>query len=121
MSLLQEAHTAELGEIRSALADLDDVVVTDEGVAGVSALSAGAIAVIVPAPSVTFTTRGMWEFTWEVWALAPTDDPGQTTEQLSPVLASFAAHGATEARADMFETAGAVFSGYIITTTSTYS
>lgn len=120
MNLL-EPHQAELAEIRAAVADLEDVEVTDEARAGVSALSAGLVAVIVPAPSVTFTTAGMWELTWEVWALAPTLDPAQTTRQLSPVLERFAGTGATEARADTFETGNAHFSGYIITTTSTYS
>lgn len=118
---LQEAHAAELAEIQAGLSHLADVVVTDDSRAGVSALSAAQIAVIVPAPSVGFTTRGMWEMTWEVWALAPTLDPGQTTRQLSPVLEAFAGMGADEARADTFETSGAHFSGYIITTTSTYS
>lgn len=116
-----DAHSAELTEIRSALAELGDVVVTDDGVEGVAALSAGAIAVIVPAPSVTFTTPRMWAMTWEVWALAPTLDPGQTTRQLSPILEAFAGMGATEARAESFQASGAHFSGYIITTTSTYS
>lgn len=118
---LDEAHAAELAEIRAGLSHLSDVVVTDDSRDGVSALSARQIAVIVPAPSVDFTTRGMWEMTWEVWALAPTLEPGQTTRDLSPVLAAFAGMGAAEASAGTFDISGAKFSGYIITTTSTYS
>lgn len=118
---LADAHAAELAEIRAGLAHLSEVVVTDDSVEGVSALSSNALVVIIPAPAVEFTTRGMWEMTWEVWALAPTIDPGQTTRQLSPVLEAFANLGAEQARPDTFETSGSVFSGYIITTTSTYS
>lgn len=118
---LEDAHAAELAEIRAGLAHLSEVVVTDDSVEGVSALSSNTPVVIVPAPAVEFTTRGMWEMTWEVWALAPTIDPGQTTRQLSGVLDAFADMGAEQARPDTFETSGAQFSGYIITTTSTYS
>lgn len=118
---LETVHAAELAEIRAGLAHLPEVIVTDDSVEGVAALSSNTPVVIVPAPSVAFTTRGMWETTWEVWALAPTIDPGQTTRQLAGVVAAFADMGAEQARPDTFETSGAVFSGYIITTTSTYS
>lgn len=107
-------------ELKYATAGLD-VFVTDDSSEALAGLAANQAVLLVPPPAVTPTTFTNWQFTFELWALAPTIDPNESTQSLAPILEALVPLGVTEANPDQFETSSAAFAGYRITLQNTYS
>lgn len=118
--MIAELTAATRADVAEALDDLD-VLVTEDSADAISALAAGQTVVLVPPPSIVPTTFKMWQATFELWALATTIDPHESTRTLSPVLEAIVPLGVTEANPDQFETRSQAFAGYRITITNTYS
>lgn len=118
--MIDEVHAAAEDEIRQALDGLD-VLVTGDSSEALSALAGNQPVVLVPPPAVSVTTFSHWQCTFEVWALATTIDPAESTATIAPILSALVPMGVTEAAPDQFETSSAAFAGYRITLQNTYS
>ena len=118
--MIDEVQAETTAEITEALAGLD-VLVTGDSSEALSALAGNQPVVLVPPPAVNVTTFSHWQCTFEVWALATTIDPDESTATISPILSALVPLGVTEAAPDQFETSQAVFAGYRITLQNTYS
>lgn len=118
--MIAEVQAATKAEISEALAGLD-VLVTDDSAEALAALAGNQTVLLVPPPAVSVTTFSQWQFTFELWALATTIDPAQSTTTIEPILDVIVPLGVTEATPDQFETAQAAFAGYRITLQNTYS
>lgn len=118
--MIDEVQAETTAEITEALADLD-VLVTGDSSEALSALAGNQPVVLVPPPAVNVTTFSHWQCTFEVWALATTIDPDESTATISPILSALVPLGVTEAAPDQFETSQAAFAGYRITLQNTYS
>lgn len=118
--MISEVQAETQAEISEALAGLD-VFVTGDSAEAISALAGNQPVLLVPPPAVTITTHSMWQLTFELWALATTIDPAESTATLAPILSALVPLGVTEASPDQFETSSAAFAGYRITLQNTYS
>ena len=118
--MIDEVQAETTAEITEALAGLD-VLVTGDSSEALSALAGNQPVVLVPPPAVNITTFSHWQCTFEVWALATTIDPDESTATISPILSALVPLGVTEAAPDQFETSQAAFAGYRITLQNTYS
>lgn len=108
-------------EVSASLDHMATVTVTEDAREALSIVSAGELAVVIPAPNLEFITRTNWKATWDIIILAPTTDPVTTTIQIAPVIEELAQLAPGTARPDTFETTnGAVFPGYILTISDTY-
>lgn len=118
--MIDEVQAETTAEITEALAGLD-VLVTGDSSEALSALAGNQPVVLVPPPAVNVTTFSHWQCTFEVWALATTIDPDESTATIAPILSALVPLGVTEAAPDQFETSQAAFAGYRITLQNTYS
>lgn len=118
--MISEVRDQTTVEVAEALGDLD-VLVTGDSSEALSALAGNQTVVLVPPPSVNVTTFTNWQLTFELWALATTVDPDESTATLEPIISALVALGVTEASPDQFETSNAAFAGYRITLQNTYS
>lgn len=118
--MIDEVQAETTAEITEALAGLD-VLVTGDSSEALSALAGNQPVVLVPPPAVNVTTFSHWQCTFEVWALATTIDPDESTATIAPILSALVPMGVTEAAPDQFETSSAAFAGYRITLQNTYS
>ena len=118
--MIDEVHADTIEEVSTAVALLD-VLVTGDSAEALSALAGNEPVLLVPPPAVNVTTHTAWQCTFEIWALAPTIDPAETTATISPILTALVPLGVTEAQPDQFETNSAAFAGYRITLQNTYS
>ena len=118
--MISEVRDETAAEVTEALGDLD-VLVTGDSSEALSALAGNQTVVLVPPPSVAITTHSMWQMTFELWALATTIDPDESTATLEPIISALVPLGVTEAAPDQFETSNAAFAGYRITLQNTYS
>lgn len=118
--MIDEVQEQTETEIAQALAGLD-VTVTGDSSEALSALAGNQSVLLVPPPAVNVTTFTHWQCTFELWALAPTIDPAESTRTIAPIVSALVGLGVTEATPDQFETNSAAFAGYRITLQNTYS
>lgn len=118
--MISEVHADTITEVSAALAGLD-VFVTGDAAEALSALAGNQTVLLVPPPAVSVTTFSNWQCTFELWALATTIDPNESTATIAPILEALVPLGVTEASPDQFETSSAAFAGYRITLQNTYS
>ena len=109
------------GIIAEAGAALDglEVTVTDQPHEAVSAIVAGAPAVIVLPPEIEWQTATRRTATWTLWTLTPTTDPTDATAMFEPILDDLApALLPDRARPETYEIGDRTFPGYTLTFTT---
>ena len=111
--------TAEITDEVSAALDGLAATVTDQPHEAVSALMAGAPAVIVLPPEIEWQTATRRTATWTVWTITPTTDPTEATAMFDPILAILAPVLLPDrARAETYEIGDRTFPGYTLTFTT---
>lgn len=118
--MISEVQAQTVADVTEAIGDLD-VFVTEDAAEALSALAGNQTVLLVPPPAVSVTTHSLWQCTFELWALATTIDPNESTATIAPILEALVPLGVTEASPDQFETSSAAFAGYRITLQNTYS
>ena len=113
------ALTAEITDEVSAALDGLAATVTDQPHEAVSALMAGAPAVIVLPPEIEWQTATRRTATWNLWTITPTTDPTDATALFEPILDALApALLPDRARPETYEIGDRTFPGYTLTFTT---
>lgn len=116
--MIAEMTADVLAEVGTALAGLE-VTVTDQPHEAVSAIVAGAPAVIVLPPEIEWQTVTRRTATWTLWTITPTADPTEATGMFDPILATLAPVLLPDrARPETYDIGDRTFPGYTLTFTT---
>lgn len=116
--MIAEMTADVLAEVGTALAGLE-VTVTDQPHEAVSAIVAGAPAVIVLPPEIEWQTVTRRTATWTLWTITPTGDPTEATGMFDPILATLAPVLLPDrARPETYDIGDRTFPGYTLTFTT---
>lgn len=116
--MIAETMAQILAETAATLDGLE-VTVTDQPHEAVSAIVAGAPAVIVLPPEIEWQTATRKTATWTLWTLTPTTDPTEATSMFEPILDALAPVLLPDrARPETYEIGDRTFPGYTLTFTT---
>lgn len=119
--MIAETMAQIIAETAARLDGLE-VTVTDQPHEAVSAIVAGAPAVIVLPPEIEWQTATRKTATWTLWTLTPTMDPTEATSMFEPILDALAPVLLPDrARPETYEIGDRTFPGYTLTFTTEHT
>lgn len=106
-----------IAEADAAMEDLDAIATDDPHTAAAEIAAGGAAVLVLPSPSIEFTTYHQRTATWTAWViLGRTDDPAARFEPIIDALAG--PLGIDRADAQTYDIADRTFPGYTLTFTT---